>query len=233
MTAEEVWAYILQRHADFHNNLKKFGYSYKSWVPKPNNEYIKAMLEKEHLTDQEIEQYRNFFINEVYNVEDLKKYDEDIQSFVIPMLERGINARLVPLLSSWNATMPEELEILCTYGQGAGYSLSGKNAQIMFRMSRYPDNKQVMLETMLHEFIHILIEKPIIKKYDVPQDIKERIVDIIGFELFDKLSVQERFVNPFVDKYITIEAIKTDLPGAVQKMMKDYELLKQKQVQER
>ena len=142
------------------------------------------------------------------------------------MLERGVKKFLVPLLPSWGAKLPDELTILCTYGSGASYSeIKGGKATITFRMSRYPDNKQVMLETMLHEFIHIMIEQPIIRKYDVPQDLKERIVDIIGFELFDKVSVQERFANSFANAYITPETIKTDLPGAVRKMMIDYKIL--------
>lgn len=233
MTANEAWKYILERHTAFHNSLKKFGYKYNTWVPKPNNEHIKAMFEKEKLTDQEIAQYKEFFINNIYNVEDLKRYNEHLNSFVVPMLERGVKKFLVPLLPSWGAKLPDELTILCTYGSGASYSeIKGGKATITFRMSRYPDNKQVMLETMLHEFIHIMIEQPIIRKYDVPQDLKERIVDIIGFELFDKVSVQERFANSFANAYITPETIKTDLPGAVRKMMIDYKILQQKQMQQ-
>ena len=209
------------------------GYKYNTWVPKPNNEHIKAMFEKEKLTDQEIAQYKEFFINNIYNVEDLKRYNEHLNSFVVPMLERGVKKFLVPLLPSWGAKLPDELTILCTYGSGASYSeIKGGKATITFRMSRYPDNKQVMLETMLHEFIHIMIEQPISRKYDVPQDLKERIVDIIGFELFDKVSVQERFANSFANAYITPETIKTDLPGAVEKMMIDYKILQQKQMQQ-
>ena len=86
-----------------------------------------------------------------------------------------------------------------------------------------------MLETMLHEFIHLVIERPIIKKYKVPQDLKERIVDIIGYELFDKISIQERFANSFANAYINAETIKSDLPGAVVKMMADYTAMQQKQ----
>lgn len=62
MTAEEAWNYILERHAAFHHSLKNFGYKYNTWVPKPNNEHIKSMFEKEKLTDQDIRFYKNFFI---------------------------------------------------------------------------------------------------------------------------------------------------------------------------
>lgn len=230
MTAEEAWNYILERHAAFHHSLKNFGYKYNTWVPKPNNEHIKSMFEKEKLTDQDIRFYKNFFITEIYNADDLRRFDGMFAEFVKPMFEKGINKFLVPLLPSWNATLPEKLDVLCTYGAGAGYNRDDdKNAVIVFRMSRYPDNRENMLDTMLHEFIHLLIEKPIIEKYNVPHNFKERIVDIIGQEFFGRY-VQENFINPFVDKYITPDAIKTNLPGAVQKMMADYKALQQKQM---
>ncbi len=229
MTAEEAWDYILERHVAFHDSLKNFGYKYNTWVPKPNNEHIKAMFEKEKLTKQDIEFYKDFFITEIYNADDLRRFDDMFAEFVKPMLEKGINKFLVPLLPSWNATLPKTLEILCTYGAGAGYNRKNdEHARISFRMSRYPDSKENVLDTMLHEFIHLLIEKPIIEKFNVPQNFKERIVDIIGQEFFGRY-VQERFINPFVDKYITPETIKTDLPGAVKKMMSDYNKLQLKQ----
>ena len=77
-----------------------------------------------------------------------------------------------------------------------------------------------------HEFVHILIEEQIIQKYKVPQDLKERIGDIIGFELFGK-PVQPMFERSFANAYITPETIQTDLPNAVRKMMSDYRSKKQ------
>ncbi|MCR4917517.1 MAG: hypothetical protein K5912_01065 [Alphaproteobacteria bacterium] len=130
------------------------------------------------------------------------------------MLERAINKFLIPLLSSWNAVLPEKLEILCTFGKGAGYLReSDKKAEIRFRMLRYPDDKDVVLDTLFHEFVHLLIEKPIIQLYNVPQDLKERIVDLICYEFIQK-PVQKMFENSFTNAYITPETIKTDLPGA-------------------
>jgi hypothetical protein len=76
-----------------------------------------------------------------------------------------------------------------------------------------------------------LIEKPIIEKYNVPHNFKERIVDTIGQEFFGRY-VQESFINPFVDKYITPAAIKTNLTAAVQKMMTDYNALQRQQMQQ-
>jgi hypothetical protein len=83
-------------------------------------------------------------------------------------------------------------------------------------------------ELLAHEFIHILIENPIINKYNVPHDLKERIVDIIGFEYFG-IPVQQMFKKSFANEYITKQAIENDLSGAVKQMMIDYTILKAKQ----
>ncbi len=85
---------------------------------------------------------------------------------------------------------------------------------------------------MLHEFVHILIEEQIISKYNVPQDLKERIIDIIGLELFNK-PVQPMFEKSFANAYITTNTIKTDLSGAVAKMMKDYTKTQSQHTKER
>ena len=41
------------------------------------------------------------------------------------------------------------------------------------------------------------------------------------------------FENSFANAYITPDVIKTDLPGAVAKMMADYAAMQQKRIQER
>ena len=63
----------------------------------------------------------------------------------------------------------------------------------------------------------------------MPQDLKERIVDIIGLELFNK-PIQQMYENSFANSYITPAVIRTDLESAVKKMMTDYTALKQAQV---
>ena len=65
-------------------------------------------------------------------------------------------------------------------------------------------------------------------KYNVPQDLKERIVDLICLETIGR-PVQERFKDSFANAYITPEAIRADLAGAVKKMMTDYNIIQQQQ----
>ena len=223
MGADEAWKYLLRLHKNFHNGLKNFGYTYWTFIPR--YESMVEMFDKPSLTDQDIEKYYNKFMK-FYNVKHLQRFDEIFESWVKPKLMGAINKFLVPLLPSWNAVLPKKLDILCTYGHGAGYNRESDDVAIIyFRMSESRDNENGVLNTFFHEFVHMLIQKPIISKYDVPQDLKERIVDLICYE-FIRAPKQEMFENSFANAYITPDVIKNDLPATVQKMMIDYKAKK-------
>lgn len=229
LNAEEAWQYILRQYNMYQSRLKKFNYSPNGFMPM--HPKMCEMFQQPKLSDAQIQDYHDIFVNEIHNPKYLTKQDSNIQK-AIPIFEQTIKTRIKPLLDAWNATMPETLIILCTYGFGASYG-TGKNAKIFLRVSNARRGIDIgILSRMLHEFVHILIEEPIIAKYNVPQDLKERIVDIIGLDLFNK-PVQRMFENSFANAYITPDVIKTDLPGAVAKMMADYATIQQKRIQER
>ena len=226
LSAEEAWDLILKNHYMYHNKLKHFNqYTYNFLIP--DDKQMREMSEQQNLTPEQVKYYHDIFVNEIYNIADLKAQDENIHK-AIPHFQKAIEKHIEPLLHAWNAKLPDTLTILCTYGDGAGYYNEADDGIISLRLTKYKGNDYGIYLYLIHEFVHILIEQQIIKKYNVPQDLKERIVDIICLELFKK-PVHDDFINLFVDKYITPEAIKTDLPGAVQKMMADDILLQQKQ----
>lgn len=228
MTAEEAWNFMLSNHSLYHKLLKNYHASYMDFIPLIDD--FKQMFDKETLTDKDIEYYKNLFVNKVYNIKKLQHLDNIFEADVKPKFEQAVKQYLVPLLPSWNAILPKKLEIQCSYGRGSNYWRKSDDVALMlFRMSRYPDDATKFLGIMFHEFVHMLIEKPIIQKYKVPQDLKERIVDLICYECI-KRPVQPPYENSFANTYITPETIKTDLPGAVQKMMADYIPLQQKQI---
>jgi len=230
MTAEEAWKHILNNHSSYHRTLKKYGYSYNSFIP--NVDVIREMFEKETLTTADIEKYRNAFMTEIYDVNKLKRLEPIFNMEIKTKFEQVVNKFLAPLLPSWNATMPKFLELRCAYGKGSGYYRPDSDHAIMlFRVSRYPENPEDIFNIMFHEFVHMLIQTPIIQKYNVPQDLKERIVDLICYE-FIKKPVQPMFEKSFANAYITPETIKNDLPGTVEKMMNDYKMLQQNQMQQ-
>ena len=228
MNAEEAWQYILQAYKRYQLKLKKFNYSPNGFIP--NDIRMYEMFQFPELSDEQIRHYHDVFIHEIHNPMLLTKQDENIKN-AIPIFQQTIEKRIKPLLGAWNTTMPETLTILCTYGFGAGYG-TGKNAKIILRVSNAKRNDFGICRTMLHEFVHILIEEQIIAKYNVPQDLKERIVDIIGLELFNK-PVQSMFEKSFANAYITPEAIKTNLTGVVAKMMTDYKEIQSQSKKER
>lgn len=225
LNAEESWDYILGFHERYHSRLKHFGYKYHSFVP--NDKHMHDFIEIEKPTPEQIQHYHDVFVNEIYNPSDLSRFDEIITKEVLPNFERAIDKQIVPLLSAWHATMPEKLTIECLYGNGGSYDY-GTNPRIIWRMSEFNGNKYGILGDFLHEFVHILIEKPIIIQYNVPQDLKENIVDIICLELFGSES-KNNFNKSFANSYITPNTMKTDLADAVKKMMTDYTALKQAQ----
>lgn len=231
MNSEEAWQHILDNHCMYHRKLKQYGYSYDSFIP--HADFIIEMFNKEKLTQQELDKYKDTFMNKFYDVTKLQRLEKVFNSSVKQKFEKAINEFLIPLLPSWNATMPKALELRCGYGCGSGYRwLNNDNAVMLFRVSRFSDNPQTVFNIMFHEFVHILIEGPIIKRYNVPQNLKERIVDLICFE-FIKKPVQPMFEKSFANAYITPEIIKTNLPDAVAKMMHDYNVLQSTNIHNR
>lgn len=229
LNAEESWSYVLRFHERYHSRLKHFKYKYHSFVA--NDKRMHDFMEIEKPTLEQIQYYHDIFVNDVYNPSDLSRFDEIITNDVLPNFQRAVDSQIVPLLSAWQTKMPEQLSVECLYGNGGSYGY-GTKPRIVWRMSEFNGNKYEILNSFLHEFVHILIEIPIIIQYDVPQDLKECIVDIICLELFGR-EPQNKFDKSFANLYITPTAIKTDLVGAVKKMMADYMVMKQSQIQER
>lgn len=225
LNAEESWNYILWFHKRYHSKLKHFKYEYHYFVP--NDKRIHDFIEIEKPTPDQIKYYHDVFVDEIYNPSDLSRFDEIITKEVLPNFERAVEEQIVPLLSAWQTKLPEKLGIECLYGNGGSYGY-GTNPRIIWRMSEFNGNKYEILGEFLHEFIHILIETPIIIQHNVPQDLKENIVDIICLELFGR-EPRNNFDRSFANAYITPEVIRTDLASAVKKMMADYNAIKQQQ----
>ncbi|MDR2412701.1 MAG: hypothetical protein LBD50_00625 [Rickettsiales bacterium] len=224
MTAEEAWGFIERKHRSYHSRLKHLGYEYDMFIP--NHLAMYEMYDIEELTSEQIEKYRNIFMNEIYNVKNLQELDHILQTDSVPALQSVVDT-LAPMAKKWGLQLPNILEIQTTYGSGGSYYWNEKSLIILRMFRKHVYNSKAVVGLLQHEFIHLLIEQSIIQKYNVPQDLKERIVDIIGFEYFGK-PVRPMFENSFANNYITKHAIENDLPGAVKKMMMDYGIFKAK-----
>ncbi len=223
MGADSCWKTIVDMHSDYHQNLKYHKYTYNQFVP--NDKRMHEFMEIETPTQAQVQYYHDIFLNEIYNENDLKKFDTGIIHQVIPKMQMVIDDKIKPLVNKWGIKLPEQLDIVCAYGCGGSY-FPGATPIILFRAS---DHSGIGLySTFMHEFVHLLIEEPIIMKYNVPQDIKERIVDLICLETIGR-PVQEWCKDSFANSYITPDAIRTDLASAVKKMMADYTAIQQAQ----
>lgn len=220
LTADEAWQYVLYTHAQYHKYLKPFGYSYDMFIP--HWSLFDEMFEiAQPLNPQQELLYRDKFLSK-YNEAHLHIQDEFLKSEALLALERAVDT-LAPFAKKWGIKIPDDVTIKTTYGYGASYNPNGNN--IILRVTRYPAER--IVHTLRHELVHLIIEKPIIEKYNVPQDLKERIVDIICYEYFGT-KPQDMFINSFANKYINRTTIESDLPGAVKKMMADFALVNQK-----
>ena len=224
MDADGCWETIMDMHSDYHQNLKQHKYTYNQFVP--NDKRMHEFMEIEKPTPAQIKHYHDIFVNEIYNEKDLNKCDETILNSVIPKMQMAIDGKIKPLANKWGIKLPEQLDIVCAYGCGGSYYLTTPPF-VLFRVSDYPADWSPYA-MFIHEFVHILIEEPIIIKYNVPQDLKERIVDLICLETIGR-PVQEWCQDSFANTYITPGAIQGDLESAVKKMMTDYTTLKQAQ----
>lgn len=225
MNANECWNVIVDMHDDYHQNLKHHKYTYNQFVP--NDKRMHEFMEIEKPTHEQIKHYRDIFLNEIYNKKDLQKFDNSIINDVIPKMQMAIDGKIKPLANKWGIKLPEQLNIVCAYGRGGSY-YPGEKPVILFRVSDFPADGSPY-GMFMHELVHLLIEEPIIIKYNVPQDLKERIVDLICLEAIGR-PVQEWCKDSFANTYITPGAIQGDLESAVKKMMADYTALKQAQV---
>ena len=224
MGANSCWKTIIDMHSDYHQNLKHHKYTYNQFVP--NDKRMHEFMEIENPTAQQVKHYRDIFLNEIYNESDLKKQDNTIVNSVIPKMQMAIDGKIKPLANKWGIKLPEQLDIVCAYGCGGSY-YSGEKPVILFRVSDYTAD-QSPYGMFIHEFVHLLIEEPIIIKYNVPQDLKERIVDLICLDTIGR-PVQEWCKDSFANTYITPQAIHGDLESAVKKMMTDYNIIQQQQ----
>lgn len=107
------------------------------------------------------------------------------------------------LLGSVPYKIPDTLVISLTqYGVGGSYWLPNKViVNINYTWLDY-------FETIMHELIHLLIEKPLVQKYDLSHKSKEALIDYICSHnkylknMFPDYPVQKDFVSSLPDKNI-------------------------------
>lgn len=199
----------------------------------PNNQELMNFFSKSHLSEIEISSMKYKFIHEIYEEDTLKKHDDFIRNFLIPELDKA-DKKLRSVLKGDNFILPNSLRIYTSYGfRNTYYNKFDKNNNSVIIIGIQRKNfKELVKNSAIHEYIHTLIEQSLIQKYNVPQELKERIVDLIGNIYFD-IPVQEFYKDSFANNYITKETIENNLEKTVQKMMIDYKALQNKKLNQR
>jgi hypothetical protein len=197
------------------NNAAQYGYDVLQWMP----DWKKCIDAFTDPNRKNIESLRQEFVTCVYDEKDLTKHDEYIKSVMIPDLVRFAES-FGGIMERQGVIIPAVCAIYSAYGNGGSYDPEAGNEGMTLRVSGITEPARIT-RVAKHEFAHILIENPIIQKYNIPHNMKEAIVDIIC-ELYFGKRVQKFAILPFVRKYINKNAIENDLTGAAVKMLDGY-----------
>ena len=85
MNAEEAWQYILRQYSMYQSSLKKFNYSPNGFMPM--HPKMHEMFQHPKLSNEQIQDYHDIFVNEIHNPKYLTKQDENIQK-AIPIFNK-------------------------------------------------------------------------------------------------------------------------------------------------
>lgn len=220
-TADENWSYVLSTY-DWPSRTSNRAESFaRMFFPKFGaDKIIDAYLDSDKskllaMKDEFVQLYKD-------NESKLHQYDDVLKQSAekLQEIESGDFAKIV---AGWGCEFPENLTVRACLGIGRTYNTEPGFEKITIGTSDMSSAK-LILEVIIHEFIHVMINNEIILKYNVPHHVKEHIVDFIGWEYF---GVTKQMCYPereFVEKYITRDTVENDLPGTVQKMMKVYNM---------
>lgn len=174
--------------------------NYKPKLPDhPKFREIEGLSDKKDVNWEELKEiFKNEFYNSDYTseIEKVKKQEFFLAKVV---------GRLKSLKEKYNLEIFPQYKILfVTYGMGGMYD-SEDNAGIVV-LGKKDDPSHDYGITCIHEMVHIGIDNSIVKKYNLSQKVKERIVDqICRLEFADmapSYKMQGDTANIIIDEYI-------------------------------
>jgi hypothetical protein len=180
------------------------------------------------LSDEDKVNFKNIFESEIYNkalyekgIINANKIIDSIKH-IFPILKSYAN--------KWSfALFPEYIISLSLYGtSGAYYSTENEGIIILrtnengiFRRGLDPS------ATIAHEIIHIGIEHPIIREFNLEHNVKERIVDkflVYHFsDIFPEYELKERG-DTRIDEFISTQKHWDNLPHMIEAFKHKYDL---------
>ena len=215
--ADMIWYFI--ENIEF---LQKNNYQ----LSFPQNELIPISIERsknDDLNKKDFEKLSKLISEKIYNKNDYSAGINNIKK-VLPEIE-GIFSKFEKFNRKWNFKIFKEYKLFLTlYGAGGSYD-PGKG-EITILTTKTGEFKRGInpIGTIIHEFVHIGIEEKIIHKYNIPQIIKEKIVDkLVSANFKDILpnySIQN-FGDKTIDKYLEDKDCWSNLPYFIEKYVED------------
>ncbi|MFK8006931.1 MAG: hypothetical protein AB8H03_11190 [Saprospiraceae bacterium] len=171
----------------------------------PENDLIQSLIEK-----SKNGKFGSDDFSEIYNLLEVNIYKKDNYELALKkvsdqkkMINKLVN-ELYILQKKWNweFKMFENYNIVFTlYGTGGSYDPDLGIVTLFTTSKGEFMNYDKPANTIIHEIIHMGIEKSIVQKYNLPHGLKERIADAMVFLLFGK-SLPEYKIQNMGDKKI-------------------------------
>ena len=192
-------------------------------VELPNHPVFKKLAQKSPKfgkVDKDI--LFNLFKKEIYDPDFFKQGIVVLESYR-PIFDKAI-LEFIEMNKKWGFKIFPKYNILLTrYGPGGSYNPDKANI-IMMTSINGTFKKSHPEETVIHEIIHMGIEKNIVNCFGLNHWEKERLVDLICAlkfgDILPNYQIQQQG-NKKIDYYITSKSID-QLPKAVEKYVTDF-----------
>lgn len=214
-TKEEAFSFILYLSKKL-SWFKQNGYT----IPLPEHQAFKNLYVLGEATKDEEMLLKTVFYNEVYTFEDFTNGLQVISS--IENIMSSVLERLYSLNQNWGFKLMPLYEIIVTlYGPGGNYN-PDKGYVIMRVDKNGSFGRKPVLESVVHELVHIGIEENIVKKFKLTHWEKERLVDLICFTCFKDIVPNywmQKIEDTSIDTFVTKAVIEKSLPEAIKKFI--------------
>lgn len=209
-------------------------FDYLWWVIKDlsfykKNDYVVVLpkhklfldLIKENKLDKR--KIHKLFKEEIYNLSYFKLGIEKLEKN--RLIFDKVNKIFEKMCKKWGLILFEEYDVLLTaYGPGGSYTPLGNKAKILILTTADGQFKINPIETIIHEMVHLGIEKNIVEKFKLEHWEKETLVDSICFFKFRELIPNykyQNYGNTKIKDYINNETVE-NIPNIVEKYVNDY-----------
>ncbi|MEA3357263.1 MAG: hypothetical protein U9Q67_02415 [Patescibacteria group bacterium] len=191
-------------------------YTRRGWsVSVPNDPYFSQVTPNHNPLDKD--EAREKFVRDIYDASFFQNAIKNMEK------ERKRIMRIFPVFKEysrkWGFNLFPKYEIVFTrYGVGGSYLYKkGLSQAIILTNKEGTSKRPCYAQNPIHEFVHTGINEPIVKKYGLKHNEKERIVDFICITGLKEVILEYEATAekmPLLDRFLTNESLE-DLPAAI------------------